>query len=332
LSKELNEEIRILKFVRNSRYDIKIFKKIRDHIKENSYDRIFCINTYAFFFVRIALIKNHNIPIILSPHTTKPFSFYKFLQNLIYSRFIRENDKIIYLCKNQQQYLKKKYLYKNQNNETIYNGINIEYFNPDLYHKKAFNIKRKEIGIGDSEKIIVQVARISKEKRQNDSIKALSILHRKYNVKAHLILVGSGEKSLINLLSEQINELALNQYVHLVGNQHDVRQFYYISDMFTLTSNSETFPISALEALSFGLPCVLTNVGGVKEIIVDERYGQIANVENQSSIAFQWNKVLKTTYDKKAIRDHVIQKFNDKVMLNKYKSVIEEKQLSKFTN
>lgn len=330
LSKELNEEIKILKVVRNSRYDITIFKKIQNKIKENCYDKIFCINTYAFFFVRLALINNHNIPVILSPHTTKPFSLYKFLQNLIYSRFIRVNDKIIYLCKNQQQYLKNKYLYKNINNEIVYNGINIEYFNPDLYNKKEIVVWKKKLGISETEKTIVQVARISREKRQIDSIKALSLLHKKYKIKAHLLLVGGGEESLTNLLIEQINDLALNQYVHLVGNQHDVRHFYYISDMFTLTSNSETFPTSALEALSFGLPCVLTNVGGVKEIIEDERYGQIANVEDPDSIAVEWSRVLKITYNKKIIRDHIINKFNDKLMLNKYKSIIEEKQFSTF--
>ena len=332
LSKELNKEIKIFKFIRNSRYDLTIFKKIETHIKENCYDKIFCINTYAFFFVRMAMFNNYNIPVILSPHTTKAFSIYKYLQTFIYCRFIRENDKIIYLCKNQQQYLKKKYRYKNLNNEIIYNGINIEYFNPDICHKKEIEIKRKELGIRESEKIIVQVARISKEKRQIDSIKALSILHREYNLKAHLILVGSGEDPLIKLLIQQIDQLELNEYVHLAGSQQDVRKYYHISDMFTLTSNSETFPISALEALSFGLPCVLTNVGGVKEIIVDDRYGQIANVEDPGSIAVQWNRVLKTTYDKKIIRDHIINKFNDKVMLNEYKSIIEEKQFSTFSN
>jgi hypothetical protein len=112
LSKELNEEIKIFKFIRNNRYDFTIFKKIGDHVKENCYEKIFCINTYAFFFVRLALINNNKIPIILSPHTTKPFSLYKYLQNFIYSRFIRANDKIIYLCEKQQEYLKNIYLYK----------------------------------------------------------------------------------------------------------------------------------------------------------------------------------------------------------------------------
>jgi glycosyltransferase involved in cell wall biosynthesis len=332
LCTELNEEIKIFKFIRNSRYDFTIFKKIGDHVKENSYEKIFCINTYAFFFVRLALINNNKIPIILSPHTTKPFSIYKFLQNFIYYRFIRANDKIIYLCKKQQQYLKNKYLYKNLNNDIIYNGINIEYFNPALYHKKDIEMRRKELGISNTEKIIVQVARISREKRQIDSIKSLSLLHKKHKIKAHLILVGSGEESLINLLIEQINRLELNKYVHLVGNQHDVRQFYYISDMFTLTSNSETFPISALEALSFGIPCVLTNVGGIKEIILDEKYGQIANIEDPNSIASEWNKVLKSNYDKKTIRAHITKNFSENIMLKRYKSIIEEKKFSKFNN
>ena len=322
LSNELSEEIKIFKITRISRYDTNIFNKLETHIKKRKYDKIFCINTYAYFFIRMALSRGNKIPLILSPHTTKPFSIYKYLQNFIYCRFLRLNDKIIYLCKNQQDYLKKIYHFKNHNNEIIYNGINIEYFNPDLYSKKEFTKKRYQLGITDTEKIIVQVARISDEKRQVDSINALSILHKEYNTKAHLILVGSGDRSIIENLNRQIDKLGIRQFVHLVGNQQDVRPFYMISDMFTLTSSSETFPISALEALSFGLPCVLTNVGGVKEIITDEKFGRIAKAGNLKSIANEWSQVLKFNYDKNFIRGHITKNFNAQNMLEKYKLII----------
>jgi glycosyltransferase involved in cell wall biosynthesis len=322
LSNQLSEKIKIFEITRHNRYDSNIFKKLENHIMKGNYDKIFCINTYSYFFIRMALSRDNNIPLILSPHTTKPFSLYKYIQNFIYCRFLRINDKIIYLCKNQQDYLKKIYLYRNQNNEIIYNGVNIEYFNPDLYHIKDFIKKRCQLGINNTEKVIVQVARISNEKRQVDSINALFILHKKHNIKAHLILVGSGDKSIINCLNQQIEKLELKQYVHLVGNHLDVRSFYMISDMFTLTSSSETFPISALEALAFGLPCVLTNVGGVKEIITDEKFGRIAKAGKPNSIANEWSYVLKFSYDKKLIRDHITKNFNAQNMLEKYKRLI----------
>ena len=330
LCNELSEEIKIFKFTRSRRYDANIFKKLEIHIKERKYDKIFCINTYSYFFIRMALKRNNKTQLILSPHTTKPFSIYKYLQNFIYCRFLRTNDKIIYLCKNQQEYLKNIYLYRNQNNEIIYNGVNIEHFNPDLYNKTDLTKKRNDLGINDTEKVIVQVARISDEKKQIDSINALSILHKVHNIKAHLILVGSGEESIIAKLYRQIERLKMIEYVHLVGNQKDVRPFYIIADMFTLTSSSETFPISALEALAFGLPCVLTNVGGVREIITDEKFGRIAKAGKPNSIADEWKYVLQFKYDKTLIRDHITKNFDVDKMLEKYRQLVKKLIIENF--
>jgi glycosyltransferase involved in cell wall biosynthesis len=328
LSSEVSKEINIFKLVRKSRYDVTIFKKIKNHIKEQKYSKVFCINTYAFFFVRMALFSDKITPIILSPHTTKPFSVYKFFQNWIYYRFIRKRDKIIYLCKNQQQYLKKLYQYASINDDIIYNGINTKYFNPDLYTQQDCIRIRRKLGILNKEKIIVQIARISPEKKHINSLKALSVLHNQYNIKAHLIFVGGGDEDLIKYLKREIVKLDIKKYVHLVGNQSDVRPYYYISNMFTLSSESETFPISALEAMSFGLPCVLTNVGGVKEIIVDKEIGRIADAGNHKSIAKEWNQVLSASFDPKIIRKYLIDNFNDEIMLKKYERIIYENMVA----
>jgi glycosyltransferase involved in cell wall biosynthesis len=329
LSYEIKDEIKIYKLIRNSRYDLGIFKKIKSHIKEHSYTTIFCINTYAFFFVRMAIFLDTKTPIIISPHTTKPFSFYKYVQNLFYCRLIRKQDKIIYLCKNQQEYLKKIYHYTTDNDDIIYNGINENYFSSGIYSKSERIIRKNSIGIDETEKIIVQVARISKEKKHINSLKALSIIHNRYKIKPHLIIVGSGDKQIIEMLYKKVETLNLKQYVHFVGNQEDVRPFYYISDLFTLTSESETFPISVLEALSFGLPCVLTNVGGVEEIIVSEKFGRIAKEGNPNSIAKEWNNALKSDFDSEHIRNYLISNFSAEKMFEKYRRIIDEIDFAK---
>jgi glycosyltransferase involved in cell wall biosynthesis len=206
----------------------------------------------------------------------------------------------------------------------VYNGINENYFSPCNYSKVDRVNKKKLLGINEKEKIIVQVARISEEKKHINSLKALSIIHNKYKIKPHLIIVGSGEKQIIEMLYKVVETFNLKRYVHFVGNQEDVRPFYYIADLFTLTSKSETFPISVLEAMSFGLPCVLTNVGGVKEIIVSEKFGRIAKEGNPNSIAKEWNNTLKSNFDAELIRNYLISNFSAGNMFEKYRRIIYE--------
>jgi glycosyltransferase involved in cell wall biosynthesis len=330
LSNKISDKINIFKLIRKSRYDLGIFNKIRCHIHEHRYTTIFCINTYAFFFVRMAIFLDKKTSIILSPHTTKPFSFYKYIQNWLYCRFIRKQDRIIYLCKNQQQYLKKIYQYKTENDDVIYNGINEDYFSPSIYSENDRIIKKNFLGINETEKIIVQVARISAEKKHINSLKALSVIHNKYKTKPHLIFVGTGDKRIIEILYSEVEKLDLKKYVHFVGNQEDVRPFYFLANLFTLTSESETFPISVLEAMAFGLPCVLTNVGGVKEIIISEKYGMIANEGDPFSIAKEWNNALRGNFNTEIIRKYLIENFSAKKMLERYKSNVYEAEFEKY--
>ena len=256
--------------------------------------------------------------------------FYKYIQNWLYCRFIRKQDRIIYLCKNQQQYLKKIYQYKTENYDVIYNGINEDYFSPSIYSENDRIIKKNFLGINEREKIIVQVARISAEKKHINSLKALSVMHNKYKTKPHLIFVGTGDKRIIEILYSEVEKLDLNKYVHFVGNQEDVRPFYFIANLFTLTSESETFPISVLEAMAFGLPCVLTNVGGAKEIIISEKFGMIANEGDPFSIAKEWNNALRGNFNTEMIRKYLIENFSAKKMLERYKSNVYEAEFEKY--
>ena len=322
LSNEVNKGINIYKIIRHNRYDITVVNRLNKLIIKNNYTTIFCINSYAFFFTRMAFVFRDNMNIILSPHTTKPFSFYKYLQNFIYYRFIRDVDKIIYLCENQRKYLKSLYKLKHKKEYVVYNGVNTKYFDSSHFDKSIRLNKRKELGIGYNEKIILQVARISPEKNQLEAIKSLGILHKEYKLKAHLIIVGGGNQDLIDELYGEIQKQKIKEYVHIVGNQKDVRPFYFMSDMFTLTSKSETFPISALEAMSFGLPCVLTNVGGVEEIIRNKENGRIGKTGNPRSIATEWNSVLIENHDKDKIRNYLKYNFSSERMFYRYKEII----------
>jgi glycosyltransferase involved in cell wall biosynthesis len=132
------------------------------------------------------------------------------------------------------------------------------------------------------------------------------------------MIVGSGNQRLSDRLKELVSILQLDGYVHFVGNHTDVRIFYYIADIFTLTSESETFSIAALEAMAFGLPCALTDVGGAREMIVEDWNGTLADPLHPDSIAKAWMNALKNNQNGHSIREHVEQRFSLNTMLKQY--------------
>jgi len=325
LANEINPAIPIFKVLKKSRFDVTVSKKIKKIIIDHGSSKIFCVNPYAFFLTKISFLGNTHYQIFLSPHTTKPFSFYNWFQTFVYYRLIGENDTLIYLCQAQQSYLSKKYLLPRSQHAVIYNGINTDVFNPDHFNEFDRKGLRSMHAIENNEKVILLVARINPEKRHLDALRALSIMHQQKNdIKPHLMIVGSGNAKLKQLLQSTALTMGLDNFVHFTGNQSDVRPFYFMSDIFTLTSESETFSMAALEAMSFGLPCALTDVGGAREMIFDGWNGSLAQPLHPLSIANAWVNALKKTQNGKAIRRFTAQRFSLSQMLSQYVALLSQ--------
>lgn len=322
LINELDNEVNTISLIKKHRFDVSISKKIKHEIVSRKINKVFCVNTYAYFLTKLSFSINDNVIFYLSPHTTKPFSFYNYLQNVFYTKLVGSEDQVIYLCKNQKQYYENKYNIKKNNSMIVYNGIDTEIFKPKIYEQNNKIILRKEIGIGENEKIILMIARVEKEKNHQSAIAALAELHCKWGSNYHLVFVGGGNEKYIIKLKSIASENKIKNFVHFIGNSNDVNKYYSIADAFTLTSSSETFSLAALEAMAFGLPCALTDVGGAKEMIDENINGKIMHVNDIESISETWHHVLNNVYNKTTIRNYVINNFDIKKMLKTYINIL----------
>lgn len=125
---------------------------------------------------------------------------------------------------------------------------------------------------------VVSVGRLTSLKRHKEQILAIETLLHNYDIE--LFIVGGGDE--YENLSRQIKDLSLENKVFLLGERVDVATILNDADIFTLTSFSEGLSCSIIEALSAGLPCVVSDVGGNKELIEHGKNGFLYKLNEEN--------------------------------------------------
>jgi glycosyltransferase involved in cell wall biosynthesis len=147
--------------------------------------------------------------------------------------------------------------------ETLYHGIDpaaIPRWRPDGV--------RTELGIRETAPLVVTVANLRAEKGLDVLLVAADLVRQKVpNVR--FVIVGHG--LLEAQLREHARRLHLDQTVLLTGYRADAPRIAAASDVFALSSIYEGLSIALIEALALGRPAVVTDAGGLPEIV---RHGE----------------------------------------------------------
>ncbi|HPS64345.1 MAG TPA: N-acetyl-alpha-D-glucosaminyl L-malate synthase BshA [Ignavibacteria bacterium] len=157
----------------------------------------------------------------------------------------------------------------NKDIEVIPNFIDLDKFRrcdpkETEQHRKAFS--------GDSDKILIHISNFRALKRVQDVIKIFKQVLEK--VPSKLLLVGDGpERSDCERLAR---ELGVQDDVKFMGKQDSIAELLSVSDVFLIPSQSESFGLSALEAMSCGVPVISSSIGGLPELNIHGETGYIA--------------------------------------------------------
>jgi glycosyltransferase involved in cell wall biosynthesis len=129
---------------------------------------------------------------------------------------------------------------------------------------------RRELGIGDDIRIVLSVGALSREKGHAGLLRALAAARGDPRCPPmRLMLVGDRRAN--EPLRALARHLGLSEIVVFCGHRADVRPYYSAADLFVLASHSEGSPNVLLEAMDAGVPIVATRVGGIPEMLTDER-------------------------------------------------------------
>lgn len=140
----------------------------------------------------------------------------------------------------------------------------------------------------NGEKILVHISNFRKVKRVEDVIKVFDIVRKE--IPAKLLLVGDGPER--HRLEEMCRDMGTCHLTHFIGKVKDTEQVLAGSDLFLLTSTSESFGLAALEAMAAKVPVISTNTGGIPEVNKNDFSGYMSNVGNVSEMADNALKIL----------------------------------------
>jgi len=132
-----------------------------------------------------------------------------------------------------------------------------------------------------NEKILIHVSNFRKVKRVEDVLRVFDIVRKEIPCK--LILVGDGpERPAIDKLCRELNTCSDIISLGKIANPKEVLS---ISDLFILPSETESFGLSALEAMALKIPVISSNTGGIPELNIHGKTGYMSNVGDYEDMA-----------------------------------------------
>lgn len=157
-------------------------------------------------------------------------------------------------------------------------GINLQDYDPKHYTRDQHQ------GF-----TFVFVGRIVRDKGINELVAAFDRLHRE-RPDTRLVLVGRREDDLDPVLPRTLERIDCGDGISAVGNQADVRPFYVAADALVFPSYREGFPNVVIEAGAMGLPSIVTDINGSREIIIDGQNGVIIPPQDEEALhhAMEW--------------------------------------------
>ncbi|MCA9306232.1 MAG: glycosyltransferase family 4 protein [Phycisphaerales bacterium] len=257
-----------------------IFKSARalaPILRELNADIVHAHNVYAEVVAYIAARKT-GAKVMNTLYVWADFGWKRNIQQWISARLIRRFDLVTSQCPQTM-------------NETIRRGVPasrqkvlISGIRPlgDRMDPQTRRARRAEMGMHDDDFVLVNVARLYPEKAQDLLLRAFKRIHEQ-RPQTQLRIYGIGP--LNAELRALCTSLGLDDCVRFMGFAEDLPSILQCCDMMIHPSHAEGVPLSICEGMRAGLPILATRVGGVPDMITDDRSGCLIPPNDESNLA-----------------------------------------------
>lgn len=283
--------------------DYRSYKKIQQIIKDFKPDIVHTHAAKPGAIGRMAA-KSMDVPVIV--HTYHGHVFHSYF-NSVKTKFIiqaerflaKQTDAIIAISETQKNELVHDFLIARETKFRIIPlGLDLDKFQTDCEQKRK--LFRNEFGIEDDVIVITIIGRLVPVKNHALFLNAISHVLKNSDKKIKAFIVGDGEtrKELedkaINfgiLFSTEKEELHPHPLV-FTSWRADVDMITAGSDIIALTSFNEGTPVSLIEAQAANKPIVSTNVGGIRDVVVENKTALLSEINDVSGFCTNLLKLI----------------------------------------
>jgi glycosyltransferase involved in cell wall biosynthesis len=303
---QLDNRVNYINFPISDGFRLKDIYKLNKFIDEIEPDIIHTHLQVVFYFLLRNIYKRKNI-IFHTIHNDASFDGNKKYQYLIRKYFYKRKYIIPITISKESKISYEKY-YNINNPELIYNAC--------LKPPKTENFNEVQTQIellkfNSDDLVFLHLSRFNEYQKQHSVlIKAFNRVRSDFK-NAILLIIGRDYET---EKAEFLKAIA-KEGIYFLGEKSNVGDYLYASDVFCLSSRFEGLPISLLEAISCGCIPICTPVGGIKDIVQQEKTGYLSSDISEESYYHEIIKYLQNPY--KIKKNYLTSYFLENYSLNK---------------
>lgn len=308
--------------------NIQAYKELQKIIRDNKYDLIHCHTPVGGVLTRFAARKARydGTKVIYTAHG---FHFFKGapIQNwaIFYTleKWLSKYTDYLITINKEDYELAQKHRFK-ANKIVKINGVGVDLhkFKPQTQEEKES--LRGKYGFNNEDFILIYAAELNKNKNQSFLLDVVSNLKEKIpNIK--LLLAGCGQMK--EKYMKQAKRLDISKNIEFLGQRDDIPQLLLLSDIAVSSSRREGLPVNVMEAMAMGLPLVVTNVRGNRDLVLNKVNGYVIEVDDVNGFAESIDQLyraedLRQSFGKESIQ--LVQKYSKEHILKDMKVLYEE--------
>lgn len=297
-----------------------VVRRLRGVFRDEQPDIVHCTNFNSTLWGRLAAIWSGVDGIIVAEHSTKRLQLRQRIAIPFINQLLAPYTDAVVACGDSQVPVLVSEKHRPDRISVIVNGVDTALFNAAGDRLRA----KRALGLPADTAAIGIVAALRPEKNHEMFLRAGAELIRT-GESITLVVVGDGPRR--SHLEALARAMGIASSVHFMGSRDDVSGVLGGMDVAALTSVSETFPLTLLEAMSAGLPVVATAVGDVPRIVQDGRTGFVVPPGDESGLTQRLRELVRDASVRSAmgeagsrrVRDH----FTVGAMVEKYEALFD---------